>query len=122
LGVFGISIVVSKKKLEIERQMNKVDFKYLSKIVTKWNTIEHLTSQLMKQKGVSEENSKSINLIISQLDVLFESDYEKEELRRLLQIRNRIVHENYTLSAQEEIEMIKIANHILMLIEDKLEK
>lgn len=122
LGLLGLSIIVNKKKREIEIQMNKADYKYLSKIVIKWNTIENLTSHLMAQKGVSEQNSKSINLIISQLDKLLESDHEKEELRRLLQMRNRIVHENYTLSTQEEIEMIKIANHILMLIEDKLEK
>ncbi len=121
-GLLGLSIIANKKKQEIESQMNKTDYKFLSKIVTKWNTIENLTSHLMIQNGVSEENSKSIKLIIGQLDKLLKDDDEKDDLRRLLQMRNKIIHENFTLSTQEEIEMIKIANHILNLIEEKFQK
>lgn len=119
-GLLGLSIIVNKKKRDIESQMSKANYKNLSKIVIKWNAIENLTSHLMTKNGVSEENSKSIKLIISQLDKMLKNDEEKEDLKKLLQVRNRIIHENLTLSTQEEIEMIKIANHILMLIEEKL--
>lgn len=90
-------------------------------IIKSWQIIEKLGSNLMRQKGFSANESKSINDILKFLSMELKSDRLYLEMRELLTVRNKILHEGYDLSRQEKQSYLDKADKIIELL-DTLEK
>lgn len=86
-------------------------------IIQRWQIIEQLGSNIMRQKGHSPNESKSINDILKFLSIELESDKLYFELRELLQARNRILHESYQLNRQEKTNLLDKADRIISILE-----
>lgn len=119
MGFVGLTLILNKREREIKNNIFKTDYRFNSKIVKKWSLIEYLTTEIMIKNGISNEEAKSIGAIIKYIDKLLTNEKEKEELRKLLFIRNKIIHEGYGLTMEEEVELIKIANNIILILDKK---
>lgn len=86
-------------------------------IIRRWQIIEKLGSNLMRQKGFSVNESRSINDILKFLSSELKSDHLYMEMRELLSIRNKILHEGYDLGRQEKQMYIEKANKIIEMLE-----
>lgn len=87
-------------------------------IVKRWQIIEQLTTSIMKLNSVSNSKSNSVNQVIRYLTENFASnDKEFMEIRELLQTRNRILHEGYSLSEDESRVYITIADNLIEKLE-----
>lgn len=86
-------------------------------IIKRWQIIERLGSNLMRRKGHSPNESKSINDILKFLSLELESDKLYFDLRELLQIRNKILHESYQMNRQEKHDLINKADKIIDILE-----
>lgn len=89
-------------------------------IIRKWQIIEKLGSNLMRQNGYNINESKSINDILKFLSNELQNDKLYIDMRELLLIRNKLLHENIHLNRNERLLYINKANKILELLE-KLE-
>lgn len=99
------------KELDLKSYEN--DFE----IIKRWQVIEKLGSNLMRQRGYSVNESRSINDILKFLSMELKSDKLYIEMRELLSVRNRILHEGYDLSRNEKQLYIDNANKIIELLE-----
>lgn len=90
-------------------------------VIRRWQIIEKMGSALMRQNGYSDNESKSINDILKFLAVELKSDQLYKEMRELLSVRNKILHEGYDLSKQEKQIYVNNANKIIEQL-DSLEK
>lgn len=90
-------------------------------IIKRWQIIEQLGGNLMRQKGYSLNESRSINDILKFLSSELRSDKLYMEMRELLAARNKILHEGYELSRHEKQNYLDKANRIIELLES-LEK
>lgn len=104
-----------KDQLNYEKEINTVDD---FELVKRWQTIEKLTSKLMRKKGFDENESKSISGIINFLSHEFKSDELHIQLRELLQIRNKILHEDIKIEKNEKQNFIKTSDKIISLLEE----
>lgn len=102
------------QKVDSEYQNDDNDFD----IIKKWQIIEKLGSNLMRQKGYSTNESKSINDILKFLSMELKSDKLYLEMRELLSIRNKILHEEYNLSRNEKQLYLNKAEKIIKLLEN----
>ena len=90
-------------------------------IIENWQIIEKLGSKLMRQKGFSYNESRYINDILKFLSEELKSDKLKKEMRDLLSVRNRIIHEGLELGRNEKQLYLENADKIIKSLE-KLEK
>jgi len=86
-------------------------------IIKRWQIIEKLGSNLMRQKGFTANESKSINDILKFLSLELKSDKLYLEMRELLTIRNKILHENYELTRSERQSYLDTADKIIEMLE-----
>lgn len=86
-------------------------------IIKRWQIIEKIGSNLMRQKGFSTNKSKSINDILKFLSSELKSDKLYIDMRELLSIRNKILHESYKTSRQEKQNYIDKADKIIQILE-----
>lgn len=114
-------IVNINRDVIIEKEIFTSNFNDDYDIVRKWQIIEKLGSNLMRQNGYNNNESKSINDILKFLSNELQSDKLYIDLRELLSIRNKIVHESTYLSKNERLMFINKANRIIESLE-KLEK
>lgn len=114
-------IVNFNRDVIIEKEIFTSNFNDDYDIVRKWQIIEKLGSNLMRQNGYNNNESKSINDILKFLSNELQSDKLYIDLRELLSIRNKIVHESTYLSKNERLMFINKANRIIESLE-KLEK
>lgn len=108
------------RRLEEKQLDNDTDFKSSDndfEIIKRWQVIERLGSKLMRQKGFSVNESRSINDILKFLSSELQDDRLYMEMRELLSIRNKILHEGYDLGRQEKQMYIDKANKIIELLE-----
>jgi hypothetical protein len=120
---FAYTQLLSRRQEEKQKDIDS-DFKTSDndfEIIKRWQIIEKLGSNLMRQKGYSVNESKSIHDILKFLSIELKSDKLYMEMRELLSIRNKILHENYDLGRHEKQNYIDKADNIIELLE-KLEK
>ena len=118
-GLLGLTLILGSKEKELKNNSYKTDSNFDSRVVKKWTLIEQLTTNLMLKKGMPKNEAKSISFMVKYIDQFFTEMNEKEDIRKLLYARNKIIHEGYSLTIQEEVELIKIANRIILILEQK---
>lgn len=106
----------------VEAKENKSDLDYVTtdsdfEIIKRWQIIEKMGSNLMRQTGYTDNESRSINDILKFLAKELKSDRLYLEMRELLNIRNKILHEGYSLTKQEKQLYIDNANRIIEQLE-----
>lgn len=102
-----------EKRLDSEYLTSENEFD----IIKRWQIIEKLGSNLMRQKGFTANESKSINDILKFLSLKLKSDKLYMEMRELLSIRNKILHEDYELTKSERQSYLDKADKIIELLE-----
>lgn len=105
-----------------EEKLKNKDSEYLSSdndfdIIKRWQVIEKLGSNLMRQRGYSNNESRSINDILKFLSMELKSDNLYFEMRELLSVRNRILHEGHELGRSEKQNYLEKADKIIELLE-----
>lgn len=101
------------KNKELDYSSSDNDFE----IIKRWQVIEKLGSNLMRQRGYSNNESRSINDILKFLAMELKSDNLYFEMRELLSIRNKILHEGHELSRNEKQNYLEKADKIIELLE-----
>lgn len=104
-----------EKQLEREPEFRNSESDF--DIIKRWQIIEKLGSNLMRLKGYSSNESKSINDILKFLSMELKSDRLFMEMRELLAVRNKILHEGYELSRHEKQSYLDKADKIIELLE-----
>ncbi len=104
--------------MEFERVYSNED-KTDYDIVERWQIIEKIASEIMREQGSTENNSKSINSIFDFLSDELKDSKSINKLRALLKTRNRILHEFYKPSKSEKSELIDFSNTIIKTLENK---
>lgn len=87
-------------------------------IVKRWQIIEALARKLMTDNDKDESSSNSVGFLIRFLShkvALNENEFLK--IRELLQMRSRILHENYNPSNVERSNYISFANELINRLE-----
>lgn len=87
-------------------------------IVQRWQVIEKLTTDIMKENGYTENTARSINSIIDFLSTHLPESNSVNKIRQLLMTRNKILHEFYQPSRAEKTELINFSSSIIKTLED----
>lgn len=104
-----------EKQIEKESEFTSSESDF--DIIKRWQIIEKLGSNLMRQKGYSANESRSINDILKFLSMELKSDRLYMEMRELLSVRNKILHEGYELNRNEKQSYLEKADKIIELLE-----
>ncbi|WP_218597755.1 hypothetical protein [Polaribacter sp. NJDZ03] len=118
MAFFYNQLYMLKEKNKIERgEINSYSTESDFSIVERWTVIEKLTREIIEKQ--SNEKPKSFNQILEYLKNN-KSLTEKEhlELRELLILRNKILHESINISKTKRKEYLNLADNLI----DKLEK
>lgn len=85
-------------------------------IVKRWHVIENLAKKLMTE--TDKEMSKSVSFLIRFLShKIAKNEQEFLKIRELLQLRNKILHEQYNLSDNERKEFLYFADDLIERLE-----
>lgn len=103
-----------KRILREEDLFEENDFE----LIRRWQIIEKMGSNLMMKSGYSSNQAKSINDILRFLSLELRNDRLSSDLKELLTMRNKILHEQYQLSRHEKQFYLDKADKII----DNLEK
>ena len=116
---FAYTQLLSRRyeEIQLERESEFRNSESDLDIIKRWQIIENLGSNLMRQKGYSSNESKSINDILKFLSLELKSDRLYREMRELLAVRNKILHEGYELSRHEKKSYLDKADKIIELLE-----
>lgn len=87
-------------------------------IVKRWGIIEKLTSEIMQDRGYSNNKSRSINSIVEFLSTELNDESIKNDLKILLETRNKILHKSYSLSKKKKKELTEKTNNIISILEE----
>lgn len=112
-GLLYIQLFSLKNKIfTVDKTINeKNSFKY--EIISKWEEIENLGTELMLKRGISDNKAKSINFIVDFLSTELSNIICIDNLKILLITRNKLIHTNMVLSNGEIKETLFIANEII---------
>lgn len=105
------------KEKQIEKESEFTSFESDFDIIKRWQIIEKLGSNLMRQNGYSANESRSINDILKFLSLELKSERLYIEMRELLTVRNKILHEGYELNRNEKQSYLEKADKIIELLE-----
>jgi hypothetical protein len=119
LITFYYSELLTKRKVNLIKdntitQRDNSEFE----IVRRWQTIEKLGTDLMLKDGISDNKARSFNYILNYLSEKLLDNSKTDSLKKLLMVRNKVVHSGMNLTKIEIDEMIKTADQII----DELEK
>lgn len=123
MAIIGFTYVqiTSTKNREIIIRTNIADNNSLEfEIISKWSTIEQLSTTLMLKDGISNDRAKSINFIVEFLSQQLSNTINIFDLKELLITRNNIVHKGKTLSKSELEEKLLVANKIIFELEKRI--
>jgi len=122
LALFSMFALQFKKRLDnssllsSERRSEKTTESF--ELVRRWQKIEELSKRLMTESDKNESTSNSVGFQIRFLShKIAKDETEFLKIRELLQLRNRILHENYKLSSKEFAQFIDFADELI----DRLE-
>ncbi|MTH16247.1 hypothetical protein [Flavobacterium sp. LC2016-01] len=107
------------RKHEDKQQENVIKYSLNDEfdIIKRWQLIEKLGSNLMIKKGYTNNESKSINDILKFLASELKNESHNIEMRELLTIRNKILHEGYELGKHERQSYLEKADKIIEVLE-----
>lgn len=112
--------MISKREYSKSSGLIKTSFDLTDSfdLVRRWKIIEELSKKLMSESDKEQATSNSISFQIRFLTHKIAKD-EKEflKIRELLQLRNKILHENYRLSSKEYSEFLKFADELINRLE-----
>lgn len=92
-------------------------------IVKRWQLIEELARKNMSPIDKSEFKSDSVSFLIRFLShKVAKNEDEFLKIRKLLQARNKIIHEGYKMNDQERNELIKFSDELIQRLEDSQEQ
>ncbi len=116
---FYYSKLMTARKVELFKGDTVITRDYSEfEIIRRWQTIEKYGTDLMLRDGVSETQAKSFSFLLNYLSEAIFDNLKKDDLRKLLKARNRILHGSTALTKGEIEEMIKTADDII----DELER
>lgn len=115
--------ILSKRSYErksIAVEMEGVGINYNEyDIVKRWQIIEQLTLRQMSENGVIDPKTRSLSQVIKFLTENFaKSEPDFLKTRELLQVRNKILHEQYSMTDKQKKEYLDFADDLI----EKLEK
>jgi len=122
LALFSILYTQMISKREYSRSSESVKGRYnltdSFDLVRRWQIIEELSKKLMTESDKEQSTSNSLGFQIRFLSHKIAKD-EKEflKIRELLQLRNKILHENYRLSTKEYSEFLQFADELINRLE-----
>jgi hypothetical protein len=122
LALFSmLTLLISRRydghsPLSLEKRIERTDDSF--ELVRRWQKIEELSKKLMNESDEKESISNSIGFQIRFLSHRIAKDEtEFLKIRELLQLRNKIVHENYNLSQKEFTQFINFADELIERLE-----
>ena len=120
LALFSILYTQMISKREYSKGSIKGSFNLTDSfdLVRRWQIIEELSKKLMSESDKVQSISNSLSFQIRFLSHKIAKD-EKEflKIRELLQLRNKILHENYRLSTKEYSEFLQFADELINRLE-----
>lgn len=120
---FYFVLLLTRRKMELIKDTTVIEKDNSEfEIVRRWQTIEKLGTELMLKEGISDNRAKSFSFILSFLSERLLSKPKIESLRKLLMIRNQVVHSDVKLTKVEIEEMIRAADEIIDELESKTKK
>ncbi|MEJ8843970.1 hypothetical protein WG954_16375 [Lacibacter sp. H375] len=123
IASYFYSQLAFKRKVELIKDNTVVEKDNSEfEIVRRWQTIEKLGTELMLKDGISDNKARSFNYIHNYLSEKLLDNLKSDSLKRLLLIRNQIVHSSTNLTREEIEEMIKIADQIIDELEKQIQK
>jgi hypothetical protein len=119
MTAFLYTQILSKRTFEL-KVLERTDSNYNDfDVVKRWQIIEQLTIRLMSEKGIIDPKSRSLSQVIKFLTENFaQSEKDFLKTRELLQVRNRVLHEQFSMTDQQKKEYLDFANSLI----EKLEK
>lgn len=88
-------------------------------IVKRWQIIESLARKLMTESDQKDFKSSSVSFLIRFLShKIAKNEDEFLKIRELLQVRNKVVHDGYKLSAGQQDEYLKLADDLIQRLEN----
>jgi hypothetical protein len=88
-------------------------------IVRRWQTIEKLGTDMMLKDGIPDNKARSFNYILSYLSDKLQDKGKIGSLKKLLTVRNQVVHGEVSLTKVEIKDMISEADQIIDELEDE---
>jgi hypothetical protein len=102
------------------------DIMYLnneSELVLRWEIIEQEAKKVMLQKEKRVANNESATQVISYLmNIVAEDSNDSAMTRELLNVRNRILLEEYTLTEVQRRTYLQYADNLIRKLEDELQE
>jgi len=87
-------------------------------IVKRWQLIEELARKNMSPIDKSEFKSDSVSFLIRFLShKVAKNEEEFLKIRKLLQARNKIIHEGYQMNDQERNELVKFSDELIQRLQ-----
>lgn len=87
-------------------------------IVKRWQIIEDLARKSMSPIDKNDFKSDSVSFLIRFLShKVAKNEEEFLKIRKLLQVRNKIVHEGYHMNEQERNEMVRFSDELIRRLE-----
>ncbi len=102
----------------LDEKRLKKNTKYEYEIVDKWRVIEKLAFNVMSEDEKDNQSTESVSFLIKFLaHKVADNEEEYFKIRHLLKIRNKIVHDNYTMSEIEAKEYLSFADQLILRLE-----
>jgi hypothetical protein len=99
-----------------ERRIEKTEDNF--ELVRRWQKIEELSKKLMTESDEKGSTPNSVGFQIRFLShKIAKDETEFLKIRELLQIRNKILHENYNISPKEFNQFIRFADELIERLE-----
>jgi len=87
-------------------------------IVKRWQIIEELAKKNMSPTDKNEFKSNSVSFLIRFLSHKVAKDEDEFlKIRKLLQIRNKIIHEGYRMNENERMELLNFSDELIKRLE-----
>ncbi|MCC7523848.1 MAG: hypothetical protein IT250_03440, partial [Chitinophagaceae bacterium] len=116
LGFFYTQLLQRRSEyLRTNDDYKEILFDY--EIIQRWQIIENLGSKIMLKKGYNEKESKSIYGILNLLSEELIDENKAKDIKQLLTIRNKVLHESYHLTRTERNRYITMADDIIGILE-----
>lgn len=121
LIAFLYSQLISKRYFTLQTTNTKSTYSNENDydIVKRWQIIESLARKIMSEKDKNDSMSNSVSFLIRFLSHKIAKDEEEFlKIRELLQMRNKIIHEQYKMSGGERKEFLKLADDLIERLEN----
>lgn len=122
VGVITIIMSFTLNQLSLIKRINPKKASELENIddydiVRRWQLIEHLTLEIMKERNLVNQKSNPVSQVMGYLKDHTALQGNENSIQALLHIRNKILHEGYVLTADEKKHFKNLADEIIKRLE-----